>query len=370
MRKWTCRALCLLLCALMLPLLPGKTQSSAEAPAEGEDVPVLLSVSGPVRFTNVLYHYVELCMQVTDERVNELTLRVWRPDGTPAAFRTRAHVRNDWKAVKSYSFPVNKDRENPNRTEIFFKSDCETGVWRLEVSALAGKKEMGSAALDIEVLAPYAIEPADYARVRERVRFPTADGAPPEVQAGTIRFCAQLPEDPCFILSDWKSAEYDFSKDSRDKCTRCILAMALSYLGIDCTPVRMSELVRAYKLSITYRDVIKALGNVERVDGDLETLWEHYEQDGYSPVYIHFTYKGGMHALLLIARDSLNPDLYYAVNSSAAVNASMYPGGAGHEHIIPILIEDGKIGKMIQSPRVRRYHKGELDVICQWRRTD
>jgi len=106
---------------------------------------------------------------------------------------------------------------------------------------------------------------------------------------------------------------------------------------------------------------------VARMDGDLEELWEHYERDGASPVYIHFTYTGGMHSLLLIARDSQNPELYYALNPSAAVNASAYPDAGAHEHIIPILIEEGKTGKLIQSPRVKKYHRGKLDVICQWR---
>ena len=122
----------------------------------------------------------------------------------------------------------------------------------------------------------------------------------------------------------------------------------------------------------TFDPVCEKLGNVVRVEGDLDTLWADYEAGIGSPVLLHFTYEGGegMHALLLVSRDRLNPELFYCVTSSSPVDTSDYPDGKKREHVIPIIIEDGRLGAWIQSPMLRLYNKGKIDEIWQWRRTD
>ena len=191
-------------------------------------------------------------------------------------------------------------------------------------------------------------------------------------EEGKIRFVAQNPKDPSFVKEYWLSKKYDLREKSNKKCTRAVFSMALSYLGIDCTPVRMSDLLWGEEIIHTFDPVCEKLGNVERISGDLDTLWAAYEAGEASPVLVHFDYESGegMHSLLLVSRDRLNPELFYCVTSSSAVNTSAFPDGKVRDHVIPILIEEGRIGAWIQSPLLKAYHKGKIDDIWQWTRTD
>ena len=367
------KAICLWILLLLCALLPGAVfgEGVASEPFDLGDVllepSVELSTGGLVSFTNVTYHYVELQVQVRNPEVNRVSLKVLDPSGRPAKFRTRTHLKNESPAQEQMNFHVQDGRTSLNGMEVFFKSGCRTGIWTIECRAVSGKKLMDVARLQIEVREPYSIMPVDLEKVRDMVSYPAADGTSPAVRAGSIRFIAQLTEDPFFVDSAWKSASFDFIRTARNKCTRCAYSMALSWMGIDCTPVRMSEIAGTEYMSPDYDAVTEGLGRVERVDGTLETLWEAYERGEGSPVYIHFVYGNSMHALLLIARDSVNPELYYAVNSSEGVNTSQYPGGIRRDHILPVLIEEGRVGKLIQSPLLKRYHMGKIDVIRQWR---
>ena len=107
-----------------------------------------------------------------------------------------------------------------------------------------------------------------------------------------------------------------------------------------------------------------------RKEGDLESLWERYQEGKASPVQLHFQYEDGMHSVLLAARDEENPELFYAVTTGQQANTSSYPDGKPRDMVIPILIEKGEIGQQIQSPLLKRYHKGVIDQIWQWERTD
>ena len=147
--------------------------------------------------------------------------------------------------------------------------------------------------------------------------------------------------------------------------------MALSYLGIDCTPVDMSDMLKAEVIFYTYDDVCEKLGGIERQEADLETLWAEYEKGNASPVMVHFNYtyeeKEGMHAALLIARDSNVPELFYALMPGQKTNTSRFPGGMKNDPIVPILIDLGEVGQWIQTPLLTRYHKGRIDKIWSWR---
>ncbi len=366
-RKW----ILLLLCVI----IPGTvfTESVISDPFDICGIPlepcVELFTDGLVSFTNVTHHYVELQVQINNPEVNRVSLKVFDPNGKPARFLTRVHVKNDSPSQEQMNFSVRNGRTGLNGTEVFFKSGCRTGIWTIECKAASGNEILDVSRLQIEVREPYSIMPLDLERVRNLVSYPAADGTRSEVRAGSIRFIAQLTEDPLFVDSDWKSEAFDFIRTARNKCTRCAFSMALSWMGIDCTPVRMSEIAGSEFMSPDYDAVSAAIGGLERVDGTLESLWEAYERGEGSPVYIHFVNGNSMHALLLIARDSENPELYYAVNSSEGVNTSKYPGGIWRDHILPIVIEEGRVGKLIQSPLLDRYHKAKIDVIRQWRRT-
>ncbi len=327
-----------------------------EEPAE-----LFLKTDSRLSFSNAVYHYVEI--QAEAKGADQLVLRVYKPDGTQAKYKVRRNTPTAQDAGMSSAYPVYENGNGLSGTELLFASNCATGTWTIEVRALRKKETVATATLAVEVWNPQRIELTDYERVHAMLLM--EENTPQPVERGKIRFVAQLPEDHCFINAYWRSKYYDLKDSARNKCTRAIFSMGLSWLGIDCTPVRMSELVKAKEIYYTYEHVIDALGNIEQLDGKLELLWNNYIYGGASPVEIHFNYQGGMHALLLIARDTQNPDVFYALNPSEGVDATAY-GGKKHDHVIPIIIEDGRIGGVIQSPLIKRYHKGKIDVICQW----
>jgi len=191
------------------------------------------------------------------------------------------------------------------------------------------------------------------------------------VEPGKIRYVAQNPKDSLFVKEYWLSKGHDLREKANQKCTRAAFSMALSWLGIDCTPVAMSDLLRSEELFYTYDQVCEALGNVTRVEGNLETLWAAYQAGEGSPVLLHFVYSGGgMHAVLLVARDEEDPDLFYALTSGQRVNTTAYPDGVPRDAVIPILIEKGEEGERIQSPLLKTYDRGKIDGIWQWKLRD
>lgn len=362
MKQKACRLfLCLGLCFLSLFFsLPSCAETT-------EDTPVLtLTSDSDLYISNAVYHYVKLNSEV--QNADQLMLRVLQPDGEPAAFKTRKRVNKKEGAVRATKFSVRGTTNGLNGTEILFPSKIDVGTWTIEVQALQKEKTVATATLTVEVWDMSQVQPADYEQARTLLQ---QDEDNKSVEQGKIRFVTQISEDHCFTRSFWKNTYYNLLDTARTKCTRAVFSMALSWLGIDCTPVAMSSLVRSQEIFHTYEAVVKALGNVTRTDGNLEELWENYTLRGASPVAIHFVYDGGggMHALLLIGRDSICPDLYYAVNPSEGVDAREY-GGKRHDHIIPVFIEEGKIGTLIQSPLVKRYNKSKIDVICQWSLTE
>lgn len=347
--------LALVLCLAIVPL--GNA-------AGGEDVGLTITSQSIVSFSNAISHYVGFDISFHD--VSRLTVRVYNPEGTQVSFATRQTNRNKEAAVKALSWAVKETSRKKTGIEIYFKKGCKTGTWSITVTALDKKKnELDTATLEVNVRDQDPLECADYDKVHEMI----LDGEAP-VQPGKIRMVTQLPSDWCFDRDLWKSKTYDLTEDSTKMCTRAVFSMAVSYLGIDCSPVRMSELTRAHDIFYTYEDVARKLGNIRRKEGTIEELWKLYEEGKGSPVCIHFTYSGGgMHAMLLIARDSKNPELYYAINSTVGINTTS-AGGLEHDHVIPILIDEPEIGCMIQSPLIKKYNGGKLDSVWSWELID
>ncbi len=315
-------------------------------------------------FSNAVSHYVAFDIEFTE--AERLVLRLYGPDGLQASFKTRQINHYNQNAVKIMQWGVDATETSKSGIEIFFKKGCKTGKWKITVTAEdAHKNVLDAASLEVNVREQDKPEYADYEKAQEMV----LSGRAP-VEAGKIRLVSQLPTDRCFVKELWKNKVFDLTEDSTKMCTIAVFSMAVSYLGLDCSPVRMSEITRSYELFYTYEEVAEKLGGIRRKEGTVEELWSVYQEGKGSPVCIHFTYSGnGMHALLLIARDRGNPELYYAVNSSAGVNASS-AGGLNHDHVIPVLIDEGKKGCLIQSPLARTYNGGKLDSIWCWERTE
>lgn len=323
--------------------------------------------NGKTDFTNVLQHYVYLDAETANAET--LQMRLLNPEGMPEFFQTRRHIERGFNPVRSENYTLKAGQVKAEGLNICFPANMAVGEWKIQVTARAVGLEPVTKEIKVTVKPPYELEMKQLRKVREMILG--LDGKETvKAEKGKIRYIAQNPKDPWFVKEYWMSPGYDLRERANQKCTRAIFSMALSYLGIDCTPVGMSDLVRAEEIFYTYDSVCRKLGSVTRTEGELETLWEKYERGEGSPILLHFTYSGGMHGVLLAARDEENPELYYAVTTGQRINTSAYPGGITRDAIIPILIEEGKIGARIQSPMLNRYHRGKIDQIWQWQLTD
>lgn len=138
----------------------------------------------------------------------------------------------------------------------------------------------------------------------------------PAVEAGKIRFVSLNSKDKAFRSDFWRSAAYDltiksdtkgntYRADYTNMHTRAVYAMALSYLGVDVTPVMISELAGSRDVSAPYDGVTKKLGNVERVSPKayiFDTMVENYLTDSsYSPVFCQIRKpNGSLHTVLIV----------------------------------------------------------------------
>ncbi len=347
--------LALMLCFLFTHEVRGESRSEGGLELTPQSI---------ISFSNAVSHYVSF--DISFHGADRLTVRVYTPEGLQASFTTRQKNHYGQKAVKALYWTVNQTDTKKTGTEIYFKKGCKTGTWKITVTAEDKQKNaLDTATLEVYVREKDPLECADYEKVHEMI----LNGDEP-VEAGKIRLVTQMTTDRCYVRALWKGKIYDLTEKSTKMCTRAVFSMAVSFLGIDCSPVRMSDISKNTDLFYTYEELAEKLGGICRKEGTVEELWELYEEGLGSPVCIHFSYPGeGMHAMLLIARDSRNPEMYYAVNPSFGVNATSI-GGLKHDHVIPVLIDEGKVGCMIQSPLDKKYNGGKLDSIWYWEKTE
>lgn len=151
--------------------------------------------------------------------------------------------------------------------------------------------------------------------VNQFVLLPTADSVPAP-EAGKIRFVSLNAKDSAFRTDFWKNENYDLTSkgdakgntyraDYNNMHNRAVYCMALSYLGVDVTPVMMSELAGSRDVTAPYDAVTAKLGsNIERVQPRayvFDTMVENYLNDpSYSPVYCTFRKPNGQLYTVLI----------------------------------------------------------------------
>ncbi|MCR4877170.1 MAG: hypothetical protein K5922_08360 [Clostridiales bacterium] len=341
-----------------------------QAPAEEAEDPSAVFLELIPRsetvFTNVLFHYVYFDASVRN--AERLTVRVLNPNGKQVGFRTRRHVDNNLPARNTAGYALKKGQELQEGMNVLFQSGRSAGTWTIEVTASAAKKKSATQTLQVFIS---EARPLHMNRLPEvHAMMLGLDGTEPQpVERGKIRYVSQDPEENLFVREYWFSGAFDLRPTAKQKCTRACLSMALSWFGIDCTPIRMSEMLKSREIFYTYDQVCEKLGNVIRVQGDLETLWADYQAGEGSPVLIHFDYDEGMHAVLLVARDEEDPELFYGINAGQRANTTAHPDGMRRDPVLPILIEKGETGQRIQSPLLKRYHKAVIDEIWQWKLT-
>lgn len=349
------------------PMAVLTAEPESAQPAEETAAPVTeltLTSRSPLQFTNVLLHYVYFDAEAPG--AEKIVLRLYNPAGRQVAFRTRAHVRNGQSGVRSMAYTLKKGEEKKEGLNMLFLSEAAVGEWTIEV--IASGKEIGEQKrqLKVNISEPRELRMPKLAEVHSLL-LGTEGGETVPAEKGKIRYIAQNPKDPWFVKNYWFSGAFDLTPGANGKCTRAIFSMALSYLGIDCSPIRMSELVRSEEIEYNYDRVCAKIGNVERISGSLEELWARYEAGEASPVLLHFTFSGGMHAVLLVARDEEDPELFYAVTTGQRADTSAFPGGMKKDCVIPLLIEKGETEEQIQSPMIKRYHKARIDQIWSWK---
>ena len=147
---------------------------------------------------------------------------------------------------------------------------------------------------------------------------------PRGVRGGSIRYLSQNQQkDPSFCpeywIGDWPGGPLDLTLEkgadgaAYDEycgvmCTRAVYSMALSYLGVDCTPGGMSRMMGQRSLDAPYDCVTAEIDGLERVTFKthiLDTMLKHYQTDEtYSPIYVYLKRpNGGFHTLLVVGRN-------------------------------------------------------------------
>lgn len=165
--------------------------------------------------------------------------------------------------------------------------------------------------------APLTLQTADTVEeVNQFVLLPAGDELPtPEV--GKIRFISLNTADAAFREAAWKSDRYNlmvksdamgnvYRADHSNMHSRAVYCMALSYLGVDVTPVRMSELAGARDVTAPYDGVTARLdARIERVQPrayTFDTMVGNYLTDSsYSPVFCQIRKpNGALHTVLIV----------------------------------------------------------------------
>ena len=160
-------------------------------------------------------------------------------------------------------------------------------------------------------------------QVQALILYPEEGQQPVEVERGKVRYIAQNPViDPDFCPEYWyggdQGSELDLTLEKApgnrtyayyagNMCTRAVYAMALSYLGINMSPGRMSALTGRRVVNAPYDEITEMLPQLERVSYStfvFKRMYENYLTDSsYSPVYLYIQKPGGTtHALLVVGQ--------------------------------------------------------------------
>ena len=136
----------------------------------------------------------------------------------------------------------------------------------------------------------------------------------PAPQRGKIRYISLNERDAAFRTSAWVSDSFNlmskaggYRADHNNMHNRAVYCMALSYLGVDVTPVMMSELTNSRDVTAPYDAVTRKLdADIERVEVKayvFDTMVENYlTDDSYSPVMCTFRTKAGqLYTVLIVA---------------------------------------------------------------------
>ena len=171
-----------------------------------------------------------------------------------------------------------------------------------------------------EEMLPASIREAQSAEEANALLIQSDTGERLDVVSGQVRLIVQTRRDDMFCADYWRSGEekgeFDLTaKENRygapyayyigTMCTRAVYSMALSYLGVDMTPVDMSVLAQRRTLNEPYDEITALVDGLARrglTEATFDEMMAQYLNDErYSPLYIYMKRTNGVgHALLIV----------------------------------------------------------------------
>ena len=167
---------------------------------------------------------------------------------------------------------------------------------------------------------PASIREANSVEEASALLIQSDTGERMDVASGQVRLIVQTRRDEMFCADYWRSGEekgeFDLTaKENRygapfayyigTMCTRAVYSMALSYLGVDITPVDMSVLTQRRTLNEPYDEVTALVDGLTRSglsDATFDEMMARYLSDERSsPLYVYMKRTNGVgHALLIV----------------------------------------------------------------------
>ncbi len=202
------------------------------------------------------------------------------------------------------------------------------------------------------------------------------------VERGKIRYISQdVLRDDTFRKGYWLGGEEGGDLDLTLKvnrynhpydyhvgvmCTRAAYCMALSYLGVDVTPGKMSELTQQRNLEQPYGEITELLGVELAVPRSRTflTMMERYEaDDSYSPIYIYLQKpNGAYHALVVLCALPETGRYLVADPNPLAAEGEIY-------RVYMISLNKNK-NEIVNSTFRREMVGSKILRLYQWRLTD
>ena len=162
---------------------------------------------------------------------------------------------------------------------------------------------------------PLSLMNADTVDEIERFMLYPRASLDPEVVAGKIRYISCNAKDGAFRTDYWQNEQFDLVTKQRigtatiptnytTMLDMAVYCMAMSYLGVDVTPVEMCQLAGTVELCQPYDRVTARLDGVKRVSYttcEFDTMVNNYlTRSDFSPVFLHIRRPDGMMYSVLI----------------------------------------------------------------------
>lgn len=211
--------------------------------------------------------------------------------------------------------------------------------------------------------------------VNQFVLLPTDSVELPAPEAGKIRFISLNRKDPAFREISWRSENYNLTikrdakgntyvADFTNMHSRAVYSMALSYLGIDVTPVMISEIAGSRDVRAPFDAVTSRLDNVERVEPyshHFDTMVHNYlTNTSYSPVFCEIRKPdGALHTVLIVGYIPSTRGFIICDPAAPKLNAEYLHSYKMAWHVMRQAV--------LSSAFYDEFYESEVVAVYQWR---